>query len=321
MQRLALLTSGGDAPGMNAAIRAIVRCGIAGGFETVESETVTRDWSRASSSRWAGVMWAASFEMGGTTLGTTRYEPLKASRSQALKALREHEIAALIVIGGNGSQSGAHALHAEGASVIGVGSTIDNDLCGTDVSIGATTAIDVALEAIDRLRVTASAMRRAFLVEVMGRHCGYLALMAAIAGGAEVIALPEASVEPEQIAHELCAAYDRGKRHAIGVISEGARYGADALMKYFSVHQERLGFELRVTKLGHIQRGGAPGAFDRMLGTLLGVAAVDAASARRYGILIGMRNGKPAATPLAEVAGKTRAADPELIELASLLAI
>jgi len=262
-------------------------------------------------------------QMGGTILGTTRYEPMKGAhgREEALKSLQTHEITALIVIGGNGSQSGAHALHAEGAPVIGVASTIDNDLCGTDISIGTTTAIDVALQAIDRLRVTASAMKRAFLVEVMGRNCGYLALMAGIAGGAEVIALPEEDAVPERIAHELCAAYDRGKSHAIGVISEGAKYSADALVKYFGEHHERLGFELRVTRLGHIQRGGAPGAFDRMLGTLFGIAAVNSAASRRYGILIGMIDGKPASTPLNEVAGKTKLADMRLLDVARLLAL
>ncbi len=321
MKRLALLTSGGDAPGMNAAIRAIVRCGIAQGFEIVGVRNGYRGLSEGDFHAMGRRDVGGIIQMGGTKLGTTRYEPLKTSREKALQSLHRHEIATLIVIGGNGSQSGAHALHAEGAPVIGVASTIDNDLCGTDISIGATTAVDVALEAIDRLRVTASAMKRAFLVEVMGRHCGYLALAAAIAGGAEVIALPELSTEPEHIARELCAAYDRGKSHAIGVISEGAQYDADALMRYFTTHHERLGFELRVTRLGHVQRGGAPGAFDRLLGTILGAAAVDAAAARRHGILIGLRDGKPATTPLAEVAGKTRPADLGLHKLAGVLAL
>ena len=323
MQRLAVLTSGGDAPGMNAAIRAVVRSAVARGFEVVGVRDgykglVNGDFRTMGRRDVGGII-----QMGGTKLGTTRYEPLKTAQGleQALKALRTHEIAALIIIGGNGSQSGASALHAGGAPAIGIASTIDNDLHGTDISIGATTAIDVALQAIDRLRVTASSMKRAFLVEVMGRNCGYLALMAGIAGGAEVIALPEVDRDPASMARELCAAYDRGKSHAIGVISEGAKYNADALMKYFDEHHERLGFELRVTKLGHVQRGGAPGVFDRMLGTLFGAAAVDAAVERRYGTLIGMRDGKPSSTPLDEVAGKMRPADTRLLELAHLLAM
>ena len=323
MQRLAVLTSGGDAPGMNAAIRAVVRSAIARGFEVVGIRggyrgLVHGEFSPLNRRDVGGII-----QLGGTALGTARYEPMKtrAGLEDALRALRVHEIAALVVIGGNGSQSGAAALHAQGAPVIGIASTIDNDLYGSDISIGATSALEVALHSIDCLRVTAAAMRRAFLVEVMGRHCGYLALMAGITGGAEVIALPEVDASPESIAQELAAAYDRGKSHAIAVISEGASQDADALLAYFEEHHERLGFELRVTKLGHVQRGGAPGAFDRMLGTLFGAAAVDAALAGRYGMLIGMRDGKPSHTPLEEVAGKTRPADTCLLSLARQLAM
>jgi len=146
-------------------------------------------------------------------------------------------------------------------------------------------------------------------------------MMAGISGGAEVIALPEVDTEPASIAEELCAAYDRGKSHAIAVVAEGAKYNADSLMRYFHEHRDRLGFELRVTKLGHIQRGGAPGVFDRMLGTLFGAAAVDAAVERNYGVLIGMREGTPARTPLDQVAGKTRLADTRLLGLAHVLAL
>jgi len=323
VRRLAVLTSGGDAPGMNAAVRAVVRCGIERGFEVVGVRDGYQGLANGDLRPIGRREVGGIIQRGGTALGTKRYEPLKTpeGRKLAIGTLCAHEIAALIVIGGNGSQTGACALHAEGFPVIGIASTIDNDLCGTEISIGATTAIDVALEAIDRLRVTASAMRRAFLVEVMGRHCGYLALMTAITGGAEIVALPEADAEPESLAQELCAAYERGKSHAIGVIAEGARYDADALARYFKEHHERLGFELRVTKLGHIQRGGAPGAFDRMLGTMLGAAAVEAAAERRYGILVGLRDGRPATTPLAEVAGRTKPADTHLLRLARILAL
>jgi 6-phosphofructokinase 1 len=294
VQRLAVLTSGGDAPGMNAAIRAVVRSALARGFEVVGVRNgyrglVCGDLRPLGRRDVGGII-----QLGGTRLGTTRYEPLKTpqGREGAIRVLREHEIAVLVVIGGNGSQSGAAALHEEGAPVIGVASTIDNDLYGTDISIGATTAIDVALQAIDLLRVTASSMKRAFLVEVMGRHCGYLALMAGIAGGTEVIALPEVDLDPGSVAQALCAAYDRSKSHAIAVIAEGAKYDADSLMKYFQEHRGRLGFELRVTKLGHVQRGGAPGVFDRILGT-----------------------------PLAEVAGRMKPADTRLLQLAHVLAM
>jgi len=308
---------------MNAAIRAVVRSAVARGFEVVGVHDGYKGLADGEFLPMGRREVGGIIQLGGTKLGTTRYEPLKtpAGRDQALMSLRRHNIAALVVIGGNGSQSGAAALHAHGAPVIGVASTIDNDLYGTDISIGAATATDVALQAIDRLRVTASAMRRAFLVEVMGRHCGFLAVMAGIAGGAEVIAVPEMDAEPASIAQQLCAAYDRGKSHAIAVISEGAKYNADSLLRYFHEHRERLGFELRATKLGHIQRGGAPGVFDRMLGTLFGVAAVDAAAERKYGMLIGLRDGRTARTPLDEVAGKMRPADMRLLDLAQVLAV
>jgi 6-phosphofructokinase 1 len=193
--------------------------------------------------------------------------------------------------------------------VIGVASTIDNDLCGSDVTIGATTAIDVALEAIDRLRVTAAALNRAFLVEVMGRLSGHLALMAGIAGGAESIVIPEVETDSENVALQLREAYARGKSHAIAVVAEGAKYNAEALASYFERHGEHLGFELRVTQLGHVQRGGAPGVFDRMLGTLRGAAAADAAAEGQSGIVLGMRDGKVTSTALPEVAGQVKAAD------------
>ena len=323
MQRLAVLTSGGDAPGMNAAVRAVVRSAIARGFEALGvrdgyTGLIHGDVRPLGARDVGGII-----QLGGTKLGTTRCEALRTElgRAQALDTIQAHSIAGLVIIGGNGSQAGAWALSECGVPVIGIASTIDNDLHGTDITIGATTAVDVALQAIDSLRVTASAMRRAFLLEVMGRNCGYLALMAGIAGGAESIVLPEIDAEPATVAEELRAAHARGKSHAIAVVAEGARHNADALMRYFREHQDRLGYELRATKLGHIQRGGAPGMFDRMLGTLLGAAAVDAAAEGRYGVLVGMRDGKPATTPLREVAGQPKFADTRLLELARVLAM
>jgi 6-phosphofructokinase 1 len=322
MRRLAVLTSGGDAPGMNAATRAVVRSAVARGFAVAGvyhgyTGLIAGDFRALGARDVGGVL-----HEGGTFLGTTRCESLKtdAGRVAACRSLEQNGIDALVVIGGNGSQTGAHALADRGVAVVGVASTIDNDLYGTDVSIGATTAVDVALEAIDRLRVTAAAMRRAFLVEVMGRNCGFLALMAGITGGAEAIAIPELDVGPDQIAADLHDAYARGKSHAIAVIAEGARLNADRLLAYFRDNHDRFGFDVRVTKLGHVQRGGAPGAFDRMLGTMLGVAAVDAVIDRRFGVLVGLVNGAPACTPLADVAGRMRPANAALVETARQLA-
>lgn len=323
MQRLAIVTSGGDAPGMNAALRAVTRSALARGWEVFGVRNgytglMSGDLQALDARSVGGII-----ERGGTMLGSTRCERLRseAGLKLALATLRMTDIDALIVIGGNGSQTGAWQLTQYGAAVVGIASTIDNDLHGTDISIGATSAIDVALQAINQLRTTASAMTRAFLVEVMGRHCGYLALMAGIAGGAEAILVPEADVEPEALARELRAGYERGKSHAIVVVAEGARYPAEELLKYFVEHRARLGFELRATRLGHVQRGGPPGVFDRVLGTQLGVAAVEAVSRRQFGTLVGVHAGEPSLTPLSEVAGRMRPADPRLLTLAHLMAI
>jgi 6-phosphofructokinase 1 len=202
-----------------------------------------------------------------------------------------------------------------------VPSTIDNDLYGNDVSIGCDTAINITLEAIDRLRTTASSHRRAFAVETMGRDCGYIALMAGIAGGAEVIALPEVDLAPAQIAERLRDAYRRGKTHALAVIAEKARCGVHELMEYYKVNRASIGFDLRVTRLGHVVRGGTPSAADRVLATRLGAAAVETLAAGKHGVLVGIVKGEVLTTPLAEIAGRTRPADASLLELARVMAI
>jgi 6-phosphofructokinase 1 len=203
--------------------------------------------------------------------------------------------------------------------VVGVASTIDNDLYGSEITIGVDTALNIALESIDRLKVTASSHQRAFLLEVMGRDCGYLALMSGIAGGAEVIVIPEFEAEPELVASAILRAYERGKAHALGVVAEGAKYNATALFNYFEEHKERLGFQIRVTQLGHVQRGGAPGAFDRILATRLGAAAVDYLGKGCKGALMGLNKGQITATPYEEVVVNKKQLDLSLLDLASVL--
>jgi len=322
MKRLAVLTSGGDAPGMNAAIRAVVRMGVARGFDVFGvrhgyTGLIDGDFVPLGPRDVGGIM-----ERGGTMLGTTRCGALKteAGQAEAVRQLGSHEISALVVIGGNGSQAGALALARKGLRVVGVASTIDNDLPGSDITIGTATAIDVALESVDRLRVTASSLHRVFLVEVMGRDCGYLACMVGIASGAEAIVVPEAPAEPEAVATDIRGAYERGKSHAIAVVAEGAQHDAEALARYFRAHQARLGFDLRVCKLGHVQRGGAPGESDRLLATRLGAAAVEHLAAGHDGSLVGMIDGHVAMTPLGEVVGRTKPLDTRLLELARTLA-
>jgi 6-phosphofructokinase 1 len=322
MKRVAVLTSGGDAPGMNAAIRAVVRSGVLRSCEMFGVRNgyeglMAGDFLPLGPRDVGGII-----HQGGTMLGTSRCPQFKTNEGQcaALEQLRRRDINALIVIGGNGSQTGAHALAQRGMNVLGIASTIDNDLLGTDVSIGSTTALDTAMEAVDRLRVTAASHRRAFLVEVMGRHSGYLAAVVAIAGGAEAIVVPELETPPETIAQQLQASRQRGKSHAIVVVAEGARYGVDALSRYFQAHQQLLGIDLRITRLGHVQRGGAPGVYDRMLATRLGAAAIEGLLTSQTGVLIGWRSGAVAMTPLCEVAGRTAPLDLQLLHLAQELA-
>jgi 6-phosphofructokinase 1 len=321
MKKIAVLTSGGDAPGMNAAIRAVVRTGVIRGWDVVGIrdgyEGLINGISVPLGTRDVGGI----IQRGGTILGSARSEEFKTEKGQirALRSLNEESVDGLIVIGGNGSQTGAYALHKHGFPVVGIASTIDNDLFGSDITIGVDTALNIALEAIDRLKTTASSHKRAFLIEVMGRKCGYLALMAAIAGGAEYVVLPEFDSDPEEIANVLSIAYEKGKAHAIIVVAEGAKYNANALDAYFKENRERLGFSLRVTILGHTQRGGNPGAYDRILGSRLGAAAVEQLAEGNYGVLVGLQKGEIVATPLEEVAGKSKLLDRRLFELQKIL--
>ncbi len=322
MKQIAVLTSGGDAPGMNAAIRAVVRtgiergwtvCGVHHGFAGLLAGDLTPMGRRDTSE---------IMQRGGTILGSARSAEFRseAGRRKALEQLAAHRVDGLVIIGGNGSQTGSHLLYEMGCPVVGVASTIDNDLYGSDITIGVDTALNVALEAIDRLKVTASSHHRAFLVEVMGRDCGYPALMAGIAGGAEAVVLPEFETDPEKIAEVIRSAYEAGKAHAVVVVAEGARHNAERLAGYFKEHRERLGFDLRVTILGHVQRGGAPTFADRLLATRLGAAAVDALAEGRAGVLAGVIAGEVRRTPLAEVVGRKKPLEARLLELAGVLA-
>jgi 6-phosphofructokinase 1 len=261
-------------------------------------------------------------QQAGTMLGSARCPEFRTEEGQinALRQLGAHGIEALVVIGGNGSQTGAHQLTQMGFPVVGVASTIDNDLYGAEITIGVDTALNIALEAIDRLKVTASSHQRAFLVEVMGRDCGYLALAAAVAGGAESVIIPEMETDPETLAAELRGAYQRGKPHALVVVAEGAKFNAERLIHHFAEHRQRLGFELRATILGHVQRGGTPGAFDRLLATRLGAAAVERLALGESGVLLGLNRGEITATPLDDVVANKKPLDLSLFELARVLA-
>jgi 6-phosphofructokinase 1 len=322
MNHIAILTSGGDAPGMNAAIRAVTRSALDQGM-TVHG--VRQGWQglvdgqiRQLSARDVGGI----IQVGGTFLGSARSAEFREERgrSKALRNLAQLGIDGVVVIGGNGSQTGSYMLSQLGVHVVGIASTIDNDLLGTDISIGCDTAINITLEAIDHLRTTGSSHNRAFLVETMGRDCGYLAMMAGLAGGAEVISTPEHEVAASEIAHRLRAAYERGKTHAIVVIAEGVKENSGKILAYFDADKQRTGFELRATTLGHVVRGAPPSAFDRILATRLGVNAVKALSDGETGVLIGWQKNEATRTPLADIVGRTKQVDTELVELARILA-
>jgi 6-phosphofructokinase 1 len=320
--RVGVLTSGGDAPGMNAAIRAVVRSsvnkgwsvyGVHSGFEgLMHSNYVhlgTRDVSNI-------------IGRGGTILGSSRSGSFmtESGRMEAIRSLQMENIDALIVIGGNGTQKGACALSDMGFPVVGIASTIDNDLFGSDVSIGCDTALNVCVEAIDRIKVTASSHQRVFVIEVMGRDCGYIAMMAGIAGGAEVVIIPEMEFPIEKIIMEIKAAYKKGKPHAIIVVAEGAKLNASALMIYFTENQLSLGYELRATVLGYVQRGAVPTVFDRVLATRLGIASVDSIQHNEFGVMVGLSGSEIVTTPLRQIAEKKKEFDAQLVSRAEILA-
>jgi 6-phosphofructokinase 1 len=319
MKRIAVMTSGGDAPGMNAAIRAVVRAGIANdievyGIRQAYAGLLAGDMERLTSREVSGIL-----QRGGTILQTARNEEFKTLQGQrkALRRLNEHGIEGVIVIGGDGSLRGARVLHDLDVPVVGIPASIDNDIYGTDMSIGVDTALNTILESLDRLRDTATSHNRCFLIEVMGRSCGYLALTGGILGGAEVIVTPEFDVPMSQVAKELADAYVRGKAHAIAVIAEGAPYKVTELAQYLK--EQEVGFEIRLTILGHTQRGGGPSAFDRLLATRMGVEAVQHLLAGESGVMVARQGREQVVVPLEDVTEQTRDISQEYYDLAFML--
>ncbi len=290
MKRLAFLTSGGDAPGMNAAVRSILRSAASRGIETwgvfrgyeglLAGDMIRLGWKDAG-----GIV-----HHGGTVLKTARSPAFREKEAQerAAALLREREIDGLVVIGGDGSMAGAAALEALGVATAVVPATIDNDMCGTEETIGYDTAVNTVLEAISRIRDTAASHDRAAVVEVMGRHAGHIALAAGLAGGAEITLVPEVPFSRENIADALLAMQKEGRTNSIIVCAEGAASGAE-LADWL---KKATGIDVCATILGYIQRGGAPTARDALLGAILGAAAVDGLADGRRGFLAGCRNSR-----------------------------
>jgi 6-phosphofructokinase 1 len=258
---------------------------------------------------------------GGTILGTARAPEFREvqGRRKALRMLNRFDIDGLIVIGGNGSLTGALELSRMDFPVVGIPSTIDNDINGTDIAIGVDTALNTILDAIDKIKDTASSHNRAFLIETMGRNSGYLALASGVAGGAELVLCPEIDTPLEEIIRVVEDSYIRGKAHAIIVVAEGWKPGSDEVAQELRARKEDLGFSVRVTRLGHVQRGGSPMAFDRILATRLGAAAVRELEAGNGGQMVGWIKNEPLLTPLDEAVAYRKEIDRELYELAQIM--
>jgi 6-phosphofructokinase 1 len=335
---IGVLTGGGDCPGLNSVIRAIVRkahpegirvIGIKNGWKgLVEKQVISLDLTSVS-----GIL-----PKGGTILGTSRTNPYK--DPAALGALKKHyaELAleALIAIGGEDTLGVASRLFKEGFHVVGVPKTIDNDLSGTDFTFGFDTAVNIAMESIDRLHTTAESHNRIMVAEVMGRHAGWIAVHAGLAGGADVILIPEVPINLEEVCNLLRKRHERGKTFSIVVVAEGAQIQGDSVTQEGKLDEfghvrlggvghhlgelieAKTGFETRVTVLGHIQRGGSPTAFDRMLGTRFGVRAVELVLAGEFGKMPALRGNEIVNIPIETAVSKLKTVDRDLYELAKV---
>jgi len=343
--RVGMLTGGGDCPGLNAVIRAVVRKGsfhyedefvgfLEGWRGLLEDKSMPLDLSSVG-----GIL-----PRGGTILRTSRTNPAKKpdGLDTCIATLNEHNIDALIAIGGDDTLSVAQKLHEKGVKVVGVPKTIDNDLAGTDYTFGFDTAVNVVTEAIDRVHTTAEAHNRVMVVEVMGRNAGWIAIHSGVAGGADVILIPERPFDIDKVAETIRLRHARGRYFSIVVVAEGAKFSTDMDPKHGApilqdsekdefgharlggianiLAQEierRTGFETRTVVLGHIQRGGSPSAFDRVLATRYGLGAIDMVHRGEFGRMAALRGNKIVSVPLADAIAKNRTVDQEMIDVAS----
>ncbi len=320
LKTIGVMTSGGDAPGMNPFIRAVVRTcaaygikvlGVEGGFEGLIHGKFREMGPRDVS----GIL-----QRGGTILQTARSKEFRepSGQREAIRQINNVGMDALIVAGGDGSLAGAQKLVQKGIPVVGVPASIDNDIFGTDMCIGVDTALNTIVDAIDKIRDTASSHNRAFLVETMGRASGYLAVQAGIITGAELVLVPETKTKPAEVAAAIDEAYRRGKTHCIIVVAEG--YKPQALELGAMIDAMDLGFTTRVTILGHIQRGGKPSAFDRLLATRFGVKAVEFLMAGQTNVMTGLVGREILPVPIDEVIGNTKTLSDAYIEMTRILA-
>ncbi|HJV45477.1 MAG TPA: 6-phosphofructokinase [Bacillota bacterium] len=319
MKKIAVLTSGGDAPGMNAAIRAVVRRGI---FKGIDVFGVMHGYEGLMNGDFIAMDLGSVGDIihrGGTILRSARSERFKSDegRQLALTKLKEAGIEGLVVIGGDGSFRGATKLTEAGFPTIGIPGTIDNDIAGTDYTIGFDTAVNTVIHAIDKIRDTASSHERTYVIEVMGRDAGDIALWSGLCIGAESIIIPEAACDMDDVIERLEQGNKRGKKHSIIVVAEGVARGHD----FAQTIVDRTGLETRVTVLGHLQRGGSPTAYDRMLSSQMGARAVDLLIEGEKGVMVGIKNGKLIHLPFAEAAKDKHQIDMGVYHLARSLSI
>jgi 6-phosphofructokinase 1 len=338
--RVGVLTGGGDAPGLNAVIRAIVRKG----------EKAYRDEFSGFADGWRGLIEGKFIPLssegtrgllprGGTILGTSRTNPFReeGAPERVEATITRLGIDALIAIGGEDTLGVAQKLFDRGMSIVGVPKTIDNDLSGTEVTFGFDTAVQIAVDAIDRLHTTAESHNRVLICEVMGRHAGWIATHAGIAGGAAYILVPERPFDVDEICKSLVQRHTKGRYASIVVVAEGAQPREGSMVvKSGELDQfghvrlgglgevlateirQRTGFDTRVTVLGHVQRGGTPTAFDRLLATRFGIAAIDAVHDRAFGQMVALRGTRIVRVAMAEAVGRLKSVDPELLEVAEV---
>lgn len=318
MKNIAVLTSGGDCPGMNAAIRSIVRTGLSldiniYGVEQGYKGLIEDKFSIMDSKSVSNII-----QKGGTILKSARSEEFKKESGQkkAISILEKNKIDGLIIVGGDGSLTGANLLSkVYGVNVIGLPGSIDNDIYGTDMAIGVDTALNTILRNIDIINDTASSHDRTFIIEVMGRKCGYLALMSAIAGGAEAVLIPEVEYDIESIIKKIKRRYEEGKSRSVVILAEGVGSAYD-FGKVFGMIG---GFETRITVLGHIQRGGSPSVFDRILATRMGTAALESLLDGKSGVMMGLQKTKMELIPLDEVVQNKKNIDSKMLAIAEIL--
>jgi len=319
MKKIGVLTSGGDSPGMNAAVRAVVRKAIYHNLEVYGiyhgyQGLIEGDIKKLELGSVGDII-----HRGGTILHTARCKEFQTEAGQlkAIEQLKKLGIEGIVIIGGDGSYRGAQALTEKGYPCIGVPGTIDNDIPGTEFTIGFDTALNTVIDAIDKIRDTATSHERTYVIEVMGRDAGDIALWAGLAGGAETILCPEYDYDMEELVAKLHRGHERGKKHSIIIVAEGVGSGVDIAKEI----QEKAGFETRVTVLGHVQRGGSPSARDRVLASRLGARAVELLMEGQGGKAVGIEKNKLVDYDIMEALAKKHTIDKKMYDLSAELSI